>query len=98
MSRSFSIDLNQFSLMRHIGLEEKPLERPLGASDVVRVLERLGYHRLEEPFSGLQTGFGTVPFLEDLITSKVIGIPASALVTIARIAGKAHLLLITFTY
>ena len=98
MSRSFSIDLNQFSLMRRIGLEEKALERTVGASDVVRILERLGYHQLEEPSSCLQTGFGTIPFLEELITSKVIGIPTSAMVRLTRQGGKTHLILVTFTY
>lgn len=97
MPKSFSIDLNGYTLYRTIGNGENPLKGRVDRSDVVGVLNSLGYHNIAE--HGLnRSRFGVIPSLEDTLASWTIGIPTDASVRLKSIGRKSHQLMITFTF
>lgn len=97
MPKSFSIDLNSYHLYRHIGVDEKPLKQRVDRTDVIGVLNNLGYDNIQERgFS--RTRFGIIPSLEDTLASWTLGIPTSAVVNVKGMGRKSHQLMITFTF
>ncbi len=97
MPKSFSIDLNGYSLVRTVGDSKKVLKTPMDRSDLINCLESLGYNKLSE-HSFNNKRFGNIIGLEDTVRKFTLGIPTSANVEIARVDPKTNVYLITFTY
>lgn len=98
MSKSFSIDLSQFSLCRTIGVGEKILQGAIGPYEVSQVLISLGYVNLNEYSEILPFRFGVIPMLNETLESATLGIPTSARVDVKRLGGNSQRLLLTFIY
>ena len=97
MPKSFSIDLKQFTLYRPIADTGKVLKTRVDRSDVVACLNGLGYHNIDEV--GITRGrYGIIPSLEDCLSGKTLGIPASATVHVRALGRHPDHLLFTFTY
>lgn len=97
MSRSFSIDLNQYRVYRTIGDGKEVLSTQSDRSDLIACLEALGYTNISEA-SCTGKRFGDIFNLEDVLTHETIGIPTSAQVDVMkthRLGNSYHL---TFTY
>ncbi|MNG46933.1 hypothetical protein D3C79_47970 [compost metagenome] len=98
MSRSFSINLERFTLGRPIGDGKKLLERKIDVTDVISVLmdegftefnEQRIYHRMHgHDFEGLREG----------ILEKIAGVPRDAYVNISAYGKANAFLLITLEY
>lgn len=98
MSRSFSVDLRQFSLSRPIGNDEKALERQIDVLDVMSVLVDEGFTEFNEPRTYHQMYGHDRENIRELMLDKLVGVPRDAYVTITR-SGKQRLhLLISFDY
>lgn len=98
VSRSFSIDLEQFTLGRPIAEGKHLVERKIDVTDVISVLmdegftdfnEHRVYHRMHgHDYEGLREG----------ILDKLVGIPRSAYVNISSCGRHNAFLLITLEY
>lgn len=98
MSRSFSINLEHFTLGRPIANSKKLLERKIDVTDVISVLidegftefnEQRIYHRMHgHDYEGLREG----------ILDKLVGVPRTAYVNISAYGKNNAYLLITLEY
>lgn len=98
MSKSFSIDLKQFTLPRPIGAEGKILYRPADAYDVYQTLSDLGYNGFNDNGYVSAHKCGLIPDLETSIESMVMGVPTSAVVKIKRMGNNKRFLFVSLTY
>lgn len=98
MSRSFSIDLERFTLGRPIADSKRLVERKIDVTDVISVLmdegftdfnEQRIYHRMHGyDYEGLREG----------ILEKLVGVPRTAYVNISAYGRANAFLLITLEY
>ena len=98
VSKSFAIDLKDFTLLRTIGAEEKILRRAVDAYDVVQTLNDLGYNNLNEDTGVIPFKQGMVPALECALQTATLGVPSTAAVKLSHMAGHKSLLLLSFTF
>lgn len=98
MSKSFSIDLTQYSLCRPIADGEKILQRTVGPYEVAQLLTDLGYSDVDEYGEVLPFRFGFIPSLLETLASATLGIPTTARINLKRMGGKSQRLLLMFTY
>lgn len=97
MSKSFSIDLKDYQLIRTLGPEGKTLKTSVDRSDLINCLEGLGYTRLSEVSFG-NGRFGTIPDFEEALTKLTMGIPSSAILEVSRIGAVGSFYHLSFTY
>lgn len=97
MSKSFSIDLNQFTLYRAIPGQKQILKTRVDRVDAVSVLNDLGYQNIKE-LGITRARYGIIPSIEDTLSFSTIGIPTNAYVEVKSMGRKSNLLLFTFTY
>lgn len=97
MPKSFSIDLNGYTLYRTMGNNVTPLKTRVDRADVIGVLNNLGYDNITE-CSSMRGRFGVIPSLEDTLAGWTVGIPTTATVKVKSIGHKSHQLMITFTF
>lgn len=97
MSKSFSVDLNDYTLYRPIGNKQAPLKQRVDRSDVIAVLNGLGYSNVDER-GMIPPRFGNVDQLNDCLALATIGIPTNAVVRCRALGRSLTKLLFTFTY
>ena len=97
MSKSFSVDLNQYTLYRPIGSDKKMLEGRVDRSDVVACLNDMGYNNISE-VGVARARFGVIPFLEDSLAGATLGVPTNAYVDVKAMGRAGNQLLITFKF
>lgn len=98
MSRSFSVDLRQFTLGRPIGLDESCLERRIDVTDVISVLMDEGFTDFNEPRAYHRMHGYDRENIREQMSDKLLGIPREAYVSITA-SGKDRVhLLISFDY
>lgn len=98
MSKSFSIDLNRYSLGRTIGGSKKLLERKLDVSDLISVLMDEGFSEFNETRVYHQLHGHDMAGFRSLITSGVLGVPRHAFVTITAFGKDNQQLVVEFDY
>lgn len=98
MSRSFSVDLRQFTLGRPIGNDEKVLERQIDVTDVMSLLIDEGFTDFNEPRVYHRMHGYDRENIRDQMLDKLVGIPRNAYVTISRSGKDKVHLLISFDY
>lgn len=97
MSKSFSIDLNQFTLYRSIGSGKDLLKTRVDRSDVIACLNELGYSNISER-GMVRSRHGMIPSLEDVLAGETLGIPSNARVEVRTLGRQASHLLFIFIY
>lgn len=98
MSKSFSIDLRQFTLGRPIGGSEKLLERKLDVADIISILMDEGFTTFNESRVYHRMYGHDYEGARDLIVAKLMGIPRHAYVNITAYGDERVHLLISFDY
>lgn len=98
MSKSFSIDLNRYSLGRTIGGSKKLLERKLDVSDLISVLSDEGFSEFNENRVYHQLHGHDMNGFRGHIVAGVLGIPRHAYVTITAFGKDNQQLVIEFDY
>lgn len=98
MSRSFSVDLTQFTLSRPIATTEKALERKIDVIDVISVLQDEGFSEFNEHRVYHRMHGHDRENIRALMQDKIIGVPRDAYVTIEKVGKAGLFLLISFDY
>lgn len=96
MSRSFTIDLNAYTLYRPIAERKNDLSRKSDVLDVVSILMDEGYQNFEVPMGYCEMKDRDLFGLRKQIQGAVLGVPVESLVTIRHLAG-GRLVLVSFT-
>lgn len=97
MPKSFSMDLNQFTLYRSIGSEKDLLKTRVDRSDIIACLNQLGYSNIAER-GMVRARHGIIPSLEDIMAGATLGIPSNARVEVRVVGRQSNHLLFTFIY
>lgn len=98
VSRSFSIDLRQFTLGRPIGDGKRLLERKIDVTDVISILIDEGFTEFNEQRIYHQMYGHDYQNLRELVLDKLTGIPRNAYVNISAFGKERVHLLISFEY
>jgi len=91
--------LKGFRIGLPIGLEEKVLERGVGALDLIAVLQDEGFNDFVTFGTTWRKMYGyDFQGLRDLVAGETLGIPRNAKVTIKPIGHPSKLYILTFDY
>lgn len=98
VSRSFHVDIKQFSLTRVLGAEKTVSSRKLDVTDLMSVLIEEGFNDFEEPRTYIRMSGYDLEGLREQVVSNLLGVPCDAFVSIKAVGKHKNHLTVSFDY